>query len=521
MIEVAPLISFVVPVHRTEPKYLSQLLASAAAQTDPDWELILVDDGSDDPTLTAALSGAAEADGRVRVRTLAANEGIVAASNSGMAMARGQFVALVDHDDVIDPEAVARCRSVIDADPQVDVLYSDETIIGPAGELLGEFRKPVFSPERLRGQMYTGHLGVYRRTLLAAIGGFRGGFDGSQDYDLVLRASEQARIVRSIPHALYRWRTLPTSVSHAAGNEHVFAAARRALTDHLDRTGIAATVVQTDPTGRYRIIRRLSAGASVSVLVPSSGARAFVDGADRVALPYMLRSLMASLDACRDVDTQVAVLAGAALPDDVAARALDALGTGGGIRRVAGDPWSPSVLNEAVIASPSDYILLVGEWVTLHPQDWPAALVGLAQDPTVGVVAPRLLCWDGRVAAAGIALIGGSARPIGEGAGAGDSGPYGALQVDREVTAVPADCLLLSRALFLEVGGLSMSMTAASAVVDLCFKVRELGRRIVLTVLCDAKVGAGAVAPTTSELKPLLARWGSRLAADDYWRDAG
>lgn len=528
----ALLVSMVVPVYRTGLGYLGELLESVRGQSDPGWELVLVDDGSGDPGLTRVLAEAAASDDRIVHDALDRNSGVVAASNRGLCLAHGEFVALLDHDDLVAADAVARCREALRSDPDTDVLYSDETIIGPSGEVLGEFRKPAFSPERLRGQMYTGHLGVYRRSLLESIGGFRQGFDGSQDYDLILRATEQARAVRHIPRSLYRWRTLPTSVSHAAGNDHVFDAARRALTEHLSRTGVAATVTQTDPTGRYRIDRQVPSDLHVTVIVPTVGGRGFVDGADRVALPHTLRRLLRGGDAVTgDRPLDVLVLDGG-MPPALRGEVADLLNGLGRIVPVQGSPWAVGALNRAALSADAPLLLLLGDDVVPARGDsdpagngsgsgWLDTLLGLAIDPTAALVVPRLLRWDGRVAAAGLALSGGVAHAIGAGCEPDDPGPFGSLQIDREVTAVPADCVLVPRELLIAAGGLSGQFSAVAAVADLSLKAAVLGRRTVVSSAASAWVGRGPRSPSRGDVAELARRWGSQLAFDAYWRDIG
>ena len=512
----APFMSIVVPVYRTPLGYLAELLKSVAAQTDPDWELILVDDGSADETLTATLAAAAAGDPRIRVETLPVNSGIAVASNRGVALAGGRFVALLDHDDVLAPDAVDACRRVVRATPDVDVMYSDETIVGAEGELLGEFRKPVFSPERLRGQMYTCHLPVYRRSLLESIGGFRDGFAGSQDYDLVLRATERSTAVQTIPHSLYRWRILPTSVSHAEGKDFVFDGARRALSEHLDRVGVQATI-SLITEGLFRLSHWVPDDVQVEVILPSRGDRQFVDGADRIALPHTVQSLTES---CGPRLRNVTVLVGddrsAAMAETVVARVLPERAR---VDRVAGDPWSANAINEAVLAAAGPLVLLLRDGVTPVTENWLDVLLGVASGESIGLVGPRVLSWDNSVAAAGLALEDGSVHAIGAGLARTDPGPFGALQLGREVTALPADCVVLSRSAYLQVGGLTLKMPLAAAFIDLSLKMAEIHRRTIVTAACDVRVGStSATIPRSSELGQLRERWGGRLAADAYWR---
>lgn len=512
----APFLSIVVPVYRTPLRYLAELLRSVAAQNDRDWELILVDDGSQDPALTDALVAAVAGDARIRIDVLPENSGIATASNRGVALARGEFVALLDHDDILAANAVDMCRRAVRAMPEVEVLYSDETIVGADNEVLGEFRKPVFSPERLRGQMYTCHLPVYRRSLLEAIGGFREGFAGSQDYDLVLRATERTSAVTAIPHSLYRWRILPTSVSHSEGKDFVFDGARRALGEHLERIGSRATITLITE-GLFRIARPVPDDASVSVILPSLGERAFLNGADRVALPYTLQSLVDSVD--RRLHQVTVLIADDATEGPAAAAVEQILPGRGRLQRVPGNPQSPAAINEAVLRAAGPHILLLRDGVIPATDGWLEVLLGLAADRTIGLVGPRVLRWDGSVAAAGLSLEDGVVHAIGAGAAVNELGPFGALQLEREVTALPADCVLLSRSAFLQVGGLSLGMTTSAALIDLSLKMAQVQRRTVVSPASDVRVpSSAATIPAADEIGRIRDRWGQTLAADAYWR---
>ena len=506
-----PMFSVLVPVYRTPLRYLRSMVDSVLAQTFRDFQLLLVDDGSGDAELTAELTAMAAVDSRIELVPQAVNAGIVRASAAGLAAATGRFVALVDHDDELLPDALELFARAIDADDELDYLYSDEAIVDPEGELLGVFVKPDFSPVRLLGQMYTGHLAVFRRTLLAEIGGFRDGFDGSQDYDLVLRASERARSIGHLPKALYRWRTLPTSVSHSDDNQHVFDAAQRALTEHLHRTRTAAEVVQTDSTGRYRIDRPLPAELRVDIILSTTGGRTFARGADRPALAAALDALAPVCSELADVGL---VLVGTpeALPPD-----RPASWPGRWLTVEHPHPAGPAAINRAVAASSAEYVVLVLEGLAdLGAQDLPR-LVALAADARIGAVGPQVVDGGGRLSSAGVTFTGMLPAPIGRGCDLDDPGPFGALQVDRDVLALAPGVLVLSRALYLRVGGLSVRMTLAAAWLDLCFKTRAAGRATVVCADARAVFDRPAALPEPAAAAELGNRWRRAVARDPYW----
>src|SRR6201996_3647975 len=250
------------------------MLSSVERQTYGDWELCLVDDASPSPEVGPMLAAAAARDPRIRVATRAENGGIVAASNDALAMAGGEFIALLDHDDALHPDALALVAEAIDAAPDVASVYTAEDKSDVAGHHQGPFFKPDWSPERMRTQMYTCHLSVLRRELVEEVGGFDPGFEGSQDWDLVLRVTEKARRVLHVPRVLYHWRTLETSAAGGgeAAKPWAFEAGTRAIQAHLERTGIPAVAERdTEPPGVYRLQPRLSEEPKVSIVIPTAG----------------------------------------------------------------------------------------------------------------------------------------------------------------------------------------------------------------------------------------------------------
>ncbi len=490
------------------------MIESVRSQEFQDWQLVLVDDGSNAPALTANLQAAAASDERIVVEVLERNRGIVAATNRAIQLANGTFVCLLDHDDVLAPDALSRVRKAVEEQPDVDVLYSDELIIGPNGETLGEFGKPDFSPERLRGQMYTGHLGSYRRSLLDRIGGLREGFDGSQDYDLVLRATELARQVVHIPATLYRWRTVPGSVSHSDGNQYVFDAARRALSEHMHRRGSVAEVVQTDSTGRYRIDRALPDDAAVAVLIPVTGARTYTGGTLTEGVTEAVQGIEARIGL---LSPQVVIIAAEALDPWVLDAAREAVPQERLTVIRAGDPVTSAAVNRAVIDLDISHLVVLAEHCVPASIGWLDRLVALAADPEIGVVTPRLLDERGRIRASGLAFEGGTPVAIGAGADRQDPGPFGALQINREVTAPPAEVMSVAAPLFREVGGLSPLLELPGAIVDLALKIAQTGRRAVATAEVEVSTDRDPRLPGRLDLELLDARWGRYLDRDRYW----
>ena len=208
-----PRFSIITPVYNPPRDAFELCVRSVLEQTNHDWEWCLANDASPDGWVAPRLQELQLADPRIRVVDRATNGGIVAASNDAIALAQGEFLVLLDNDDELHKETLRTVADALDSAPDCDYLYSDENKISPDGEHFDDFAKPRWSPERLLAQNYTSHLSVLRRSLVEQVGRFRSGFDGSQDYDLILRVIEQARQVVHVPKVLYHWRTLPTSTA--------------------------------------------------------------------------------------------------------------------------------------------------------------------------------------------------------------------------------------------------------------------------------------------------------------------
>ncbi|MBA3881567.1 MAG: glycosyltransferase, partial [Chthoniobacterales bacterium] len=264
-----PVLSLLVPTHNTPVQFLDELFGSIAAQTYGNFEICVADGGSDDRGTLEALKAWEEKEPRLGVAFLPENLGIAENTNRALAMANGEFVALVDHDDLLAPFALYDVAHEIGAWPAADVLYSDEDRLSEAGRRHSPFFKPEWSPELLYSCMYLGHLTAYRRALLEEIGGFRKEFDLSQDYDLALRATEKAREIRHIPHVLYHWREHAASGS-TGGKPDARKTNLAALAEAMRRRGLATDVLEYPAANRVRM--KLPQPPRVSLIIPTDSA---------------------------------------------------------------------------------------------------------------------------------------------------------------------------------------------------------------------------------------------------------
>lgn len=472
----APRVSILTAVHDPEPEHLAACLASVRAQTCRDYEHIVVDDASTRTRVAAILDEASATDPRIRVLHRAENGGIVAASNDALAAASGEYVALLDHDDELDPTALAVMTTALD--DGADVAYSDHDLIRPDGRRATPSYKPDFSPERLRAQNYITHLLMARRTLVEEVGGFRDGFDGAQDHDLVLRLTETGTPVAHVPFLLYHWRQSPASVTTSSENKPwAFAAGVRAVQAHCDRVGIDAEVTLTEHEGCYRVVRRVTDRPLVSVVIPTRGSSGRVWGATRCFVVDAVRSLVE-----RSVygELEFVVVHDDATPDAV----LHAL------RRVAGSslvlvpfrgPFNFSAkMNLGVTRASGDLLLMLNDDTELIEPSSIETLVGHLQTPGVAMAGAKLVFADGTLQHGGHVYH----HDIGHacfGWGRESPGPWPLrpLAVERECSGVTAAVALVHRAAFEEVGGLTTELPLNYNDVDFSLKLRTAGHRIV------------------------------------------
>ena len=320
--------------------------------------------------------------------------------NAALGLARGEFVALLDHDDWLEPDALAIVARELAADPGLDMLYSDEDVVAD-GERIAKHLKPDWSPESLLSTMYTCHLGVYRRTLALELDGFRAEFDGPQDYDFVLRLTERTDRIAHIPRVLYHWRA--HAASAAGGDEakpFAYSAARQAISAHLARTGRNADVHFGTFPGLYRVVHAVDPSLTVAIVL-ALGA----DGPPPEALTAAAESWT-----CQSHPTWEVVLA--APTGSVHAHA-HALRVGGiehsriSIIPTDADLDTATALTAAATAARAEHLVLMQTPAMGLTHDWMTRLVGYCTDPAIAAAGPVVLSTDGRIERAGVAITGG------------------------------------------------------------------------------------------------------------------
>jgi len=514
-----PRFSILTPIYETPADVLWAMLESVRTQTFGDWELCLVDDCSTQPHVREMLEQAEAGDPRIRVRWREENGGIVAASNDGLALAQGEFIALLDHDDELHPDALAHVHEALLARPEGDYVYTDEDKIDRDGHHSGPFFKPDWSPERMRTQMYTCHFSVLRRSLVEEVGGFDAEFEGSQDWDLVLKVTERARAVLHVPRVLYHWRMLETSAAGGgeAAKPWAFEAGKRAIQAHCDRIGLPARAERDEvDAGVYHLQPELKERPLVSIVIPTCGQVREIRYQPVVLVTHCVRSIVerSSYD-----NYEIVCVIDDSTPANVPYE-LEAI-AGDRLRLVEFDrPFSFSAkINVGAVRSKGEHLLLLNDDIEVATPDWIERMVMYSGMPEIGAVGGRLLWEDGRLQHIGVNFEHGLPGHLNHGF-AGDYRGYGNnVRVARDCLAVTGACLMTRRELFDEVGGLSTTLPINYNDIDYCLKLYASGRRTVYDpdlVMYHFESSTRSTEVNDWEKERLLERWGSLTAVDPY-----
>lgn len=515
----APRFSVITPVYDTPASVLWAMLDSVRAQSFEDWEFCLVDDCSPSAHVGEILERAQREDRRVKVLRRPENGGIVAASNDALAMASGEFLALLDHDDELHPDALALVHEAIERTPQADYVYTDEDKIDIHGHHSGPFFKPDWSPERMRTQMYTCHLSVLRRSLVKEVGGFDPEYEGSQDWDLVLKVTERARAILHVPRVLYHWRMLETSAAGGgeAAKPWAFEAGTRALQAHCERVGLPAEVERDETdAGVYHLKPKLEREPPVSIVIPTAGQVREVRYEPVVLIKHCVESIVSS---STYENYEIVCVFDASMDPSV----LDELREVGGerLRLLRYDrPFSFSAkINVGATRSEGEHLLLLNDDMEVATPDWLERMVMYSGMSEVGAVGGRLLWEDGRLQHVGIRFEHGLPGHVYHGF-SGDFGGYGnSVRVSGNCLAVTGACLMTQRELFEEVGGLSTTLPINYNDIDYCLKLYANGRRIVYDpdlVLYHFESSTRSSAVADWEKDRLRDRWRHLVSADPY-----
>ncbi len=515
-----PLISVVVPTCNTPGALLRATLDSVQAQVYPHWELVVWDDASSDPATRRIAAEFAARDPRVHAGGHAVNAGVSASTNAAVHAARGDYVIFLDHDDLLEPQALLRVAQCA-ASEQPDMAYSDEVIMTAGGDEVLDFAlRPAFSLEYFRHHPYVVHLLAFRRTFLLDLGGLDENLRISQDVDLILRAAEKACRIAHLPEILYRWRTLNTSAGHDRKAE-VTTATAQVLQRHLDRCSEVAVVeAEKGQFNYYRPQYSLPAGLRVAVIIPTKNHH------------ELLRQCVESLErTTQGLDVDLVVVDHDST-DPKSKAYFETLKRRHTVLSHSG-PFNFSTINNAAVrqlGAHYTHLLFCNNDIEALEPGWLHTMLGLVGRPGVGIVGAHLIYAD-RIgvqhAGVGVGMFGaaehfGKFLPHQEVAtGARNVGYRGTLLVAREVSAVTAACLLMRRDCFKAIGGFDESLAVGFGDIDLCLRAGELGWRVLqsggsVLIHHESKTrGSDTTDPHPEDSALFVSRWKAWMAQGD------
>jgi O-antigen biosynthesis protein len=467
-----PLISVILPVFNTPENFLREAIDSVFNQIYPYWELCIGDDASTATHVKQIISEYAAKDDRIKVVFREKNGHISQCSNSALELAVGEFVSLLDHDDTLAPDALYEVALLLNRHRDADLIYSDEDKLAPNNQLIDPYFKPEWCPESFLSRMYTCHLGTYRRALVNEIGGFRPGYEGSQDYDLVLRLTEKTEKIFHIPKILYHWRIHSNSVTGGTeAKPYAYQAAKKAIAEAISRRGEEGTVIDVpELLGHYMVRYKITDYKLVSIIIPT---RDLGDILDRCLESIFTKSTYPNYEVVvidngsTEKQTQQTIAKWTAKESNrFRCYRLDI-------------PFNFSKINNyAVKQVQGDYLLFLNNDTEVITSDWIEGMVEQAQKPAIGAVGTLLLYPDNTIQHAGIVMgLGGLAANSYCGFPATTPGYLGQVQCISNVLAVTAACLMCRREVFKEVGGFEEELVVAYNDVDICLKMVDKGYR--------------------------------------------
>jgi O-antigen biosynthesis protein len=473
-----PLISIVLPVYNPEPAHLRAAIESVRSQLYQNWELCIADDASTDSRVASLLRETAANDSRCKVILRKKNGHIAACSNSALTLATGEWVALLDQDDLLAEHALAFAAATILRHPDAGLIYSDEDKIDDTGARSEPYFKSDWNPALFVVQNFVSHLGVYRRELLEKIGGFREGFDGSQDYDLALRASEHLRVdqIVHIPRVLYHWRKIAGSLAATSeAKNYAHDSARRAIREHLRRCKIKAEVVPSpENSAAHRIIYELPANVPlVSIVIPTRDhpelLRQCVEGIrSRTKYP---RFRFVIVDNDSQLTKTKALLGELRKAGDVTV-----------VEEKSAFNFS-RLINFGAAAAEGEVLALLNDDVIPENAEWLSEMVSQLLQPGVGAVGARLWYPDRRLQHGGVILgLGGVAGHAHYRWPRDHPGYFNRATLQQDLSAVTAACMLVRKSVFEELGGFDeRDLGVSFNDIDFCLRMAQRGLRIVWT----------------------------------------
>lgn len=518
-----PLISVIMPAYNTPENLLREAIDSVCGQIYENWELCIADDRSSEPHVRKILDEYVGRDHRIKVVYRGENGHISRASNSALEMVTGEWIALLDHDDILRSHALAEVALEIDRHPEAELIYSDEDKLDTEGKRRDPFFKPDFSRELFRSQNYLNHLTVHRTENVRSVGGWRPGFEGSQDYDLNLRIFEtiDPGAIRHIPKILYHWRAVEGSTAlEGAQKSYAYSAGFRALEEHVERMHLPAAVEETPGYPFYRLRFRVPEPQPlVSLIIPTR---------DKVEL---LRGCIGSIRAKTTYSNYEIIVVDNGSTEAETLAYFEELRKSDNIRILPYDhPFNYSAINNFAVSKARGSIIgLINNDIEVIAPDWLTEMVSWAVQPDIGCVGAKLYYADDTIQHAGVILgIGGVAGHSHKYFPGGAPGYFSRLMLMQDISAVTGACLLVRKEIFEAIGGLNRdALAVAFNDVDFCLRVREAGYLNVWTPYAElyhhesksrgAEDNPEKAARFLREASYMTSRWAGLLSNDPYY----
>lgn len=458
-----PLISVVMPVYNVDPHWLKLAINSLKSQWYPHWELCIADDKSTKSETIDYLNSLN--DDNIKVTFLKENLNISGASNAALALAQGNFIALMDNDDELTPDAFYEMVKCIN-ETGADFIYSDEDKIEMDGRFSDPHFKPDYSPEQFLSTNYLSHLGVIRKSLIDAVGGWEIGLEGSQDYDLYLKVLERTDNVQHIPKVLYHWRKIAGSTAAEYGEKsYAHQAGKQALQNAMQRRGIDAIADDGKFPGTYRVCYKITGEPLVSIVIPFKDKPELLDMCINALLEKSTYGNFEVIGISNNSEESATF----AMMDKLAEQD----------KRVKfyeyNEPFNYSAINNFAVKhhAKGEHIILLNNDIEIITPEWIENLLALSQQPHVGAVCAKLYYPNGNLQHVGVAKVGNNIIHPYCGHNGATNGYFSRLQIINNFSAVTAACLMVKKSLYEQVGGLDENLVVAYNDVDFCLSLLE------------------------------------------------
>lgn len=467
-----PLFSIVVPLYKTNEQFLKEMIGSIECQTYANWELCLAD-GSADGSLTKLLEQYATANSKIKYVSLTENKGISGNTNEALALAKGDYIVLVDHDDIVPPEALFEFAKALNEDETIDVLYSDEDKVSMNGKKYFEPHfKSDYNPDLLCSMNYICHLFTVRRSLQQQIGMFRSEYDGAQDYDFIFRCCEAAQNIRHIPKILYHWRChMESTAANPESKLYAFEAGRKAIEAHYQRMEIPAHVEHAQFYGMYHTVYDWKEEPLISIIIPNKD---HIDDLEKCMNSIYEKSNYHNFEFVI-VENNSTEQETFGFYEKMKREHEDVK-----VLYYKGEFNYSKINNFGVSEAAGDYLLLLNNDTEIINADCLAEMLHYCMREDVGIVGARLYYADDTIQHAGAVIgFGGMAGHTFIGKSRYDIGYFGRIVCAQDYSAVTAACLMTKRSVYEAVGGLDEKYQVAFNDIDYCLKVRKLGKLVV------------------------------------------